>query len=122
MANAVVRIPLSGSTQGRGILIAAIATPGTMLHTTGITLTDLDVPTIYFTNSDTVARKVTVEFGGVTVPNDNIEVTIPAESGLMLAIPAILLTGTGAAGNIIRAYCATTNVVVAFGYVDRVTP
>jgi hypothetical protein len=122
MANAVARIPLSGSTQGRGILIAAIATPGTTLHTTGITTTDLDLPWIYFTNSDTTARKVTVEWGGVTVPNDTIELTIPAEGGLTLTIPGLLLTGTGAAGNVIRAFCATTNVVTAFGYVDRVTP
>jgi hypothetical protein len=122
MANSVVRIPLSGSTQGKGILIAAVATPGTMLHTTGVTLTDIDLPWIYFVNSDAAAKKVTVEWGGVTVPNDTIELTIPAESGLLLAIPGLVLTGTGAAGNIIRAYCATTNLVVAFGYVDRVTP
>jgi hypothetical protein len=122
MANAVSRIPLSGSTQGKGIKIAAIATPGTMLHTTGTSVAILDVVWLYLTNSDTSARKVTIEWGGVAVPDDNIEVTIPAEGGLTLAIPGLTLVGTGAAGNIIRAFCATTNVVMAFGYVDRVSP
>jgi hypothetical protein len=122
MANDVKRIPLSGTTQGKGIKIAATATPGTTLHTTGTGAVDVDVVWIYITNSDTTARKVTVEWGGVTVPDDNIELTIPAESGLTLVIPGLSLLGTGSAGNIIRAFCATTNVCVAFGYVDRVTP
>jgi hypothetical protein len=122
MANTVLRLPLSGSTQGKGIKIAATTTPGTMLHTTGVTLTVLDVLWIYLTNSDVTAKKVTVEFGGVAVPDDNIELVIPAESGLTLCVPGLMLTGTGGAGNIVRAFCPTANVVVAFGYVDRVTP
>jgi hypothetical protein len=122
MANDVARIPFSGSTQGRGIKLAATATPGTTLHTTGTSVAILDVIWLYCVNSDTSARKVTIEWGGVTSPDDTIEVTVPAESGLLLAIPGLVLTGTGGAGNIVRGFAATANVVSVFGYVDRVTP
>lgn len=122
MANAVARIPFSGSTQYRGIKVAATATPGTTIHATGTSATVLDVITLYCVNSDTTARKLTVEYGGTTSPDDTIELTIPAESGLVLTIPAIPLTGTGAAANTVKAFAATANVLIIFGYVDRVTP
>ena len=122
MANAVARIPLSASTNGRGIKVAATATAGTLIHATGTSSTVLDCVTIYCVNSDTTARKLTIEFGGVTSPDDLNEVTIPAESGMMLVIPDLVLTGTGAAANNVRAFAATANVLVIFGYVDRVTP
>jgi hypothetical protein len=122
MANDVVRLPLSASTQGRGIVVAAVAAGGTTLHTTGVSITVLDIITLYCQNTDTTARKLTVEFGNVSSPGDTIEVTVPPESGLMLVVPGLLLTGTGAAGNIVKAFAATANVLVIFGYVDRVTP
>lgn len=122
MANDVSRIALSASTQGKGIKLAATATPGTTLHTTGNSVAILDTIWLYCVNSDTSSRKLTIEFGGVTSPDDTIEVTVPAESGLMLVIPGLLLTGTGGAGNIVRGFAATANVLTVFGYVDRVTP
>lgn len=122
MANAVARIPLSGSTQGRGIKVAATGTPGTQIHATGTSATVLDLVTLYCVNSDTAPRKLTIEYGGVTSPDDTIELTIPAEGGLVLVIPQLLLTGTGAAANNVKAFAATTNVLIIFGYVDRVTP
>ena len=121
MANAVSRIPLSGSTQGKGIKIAAIATPGTMLHTTGNSVAILDTVWLYMTNSDTTAKKITIEWGAAAVPDDNIELMIPAEAGSPSVFPACC-SPAPAAGNIVRAFCATTNLVVAFGYVDRITP
>lgn len=122
MANAVSRIPFSGSTQGRGIKVAATGTPGTTIHATGTSSTVLDLATIYCVNSDTTARKLTIEWGSTTSPDDTIEVTIGAEAGLQLVIPGLLLTGTGAAANTVRAFAATANVLIIFGYVDRVTP
>jgi hypothetical protein len=122
MANAVSRIPLSGSTQGKCIKVAATATPGTTIHTTGTSATVVDVITIYCVNSDTTARKLTIEWGGTTSPDDTIEVTVPAESGLMLVIPALPLLGNGSAGLVVKAFAATANVLLVSGYVDRVTP
>jgi hypothetical protein len=37
-------------------------------------------------NSDTTDRKLTIEWGGVDSPDDLIEFTVPAESGLYLIV------------------------------------
>ena len=50
MPTTVSRIPLSGSTNGRGIKIAATATAGTLVHTATSSATDCDVVTLYAYN------------------------------------------------------------------------
>ena len=107
---------LSGSTNGRGVKVAATATPGTLIHTAHAT--SLDEVWLWCVNSDTVARKLTVEFGGTTSPDDLIEVAIPAESGLVLVSPGLTVTG----GVVVRAFAATANVLVVMGHVNRITP
>ena len=107
---------LSGSTNGRGVKVAATATPGTMIHTAHAT--SLDEVWLWCVNSDTVARKLTVEFGGTTSPDDLIEVSIPSESGLVLVSPGLTVTG----GVVGRAFAATANVLVVMGHVNRITP
>ena len=114
------KVLLSGSSQGQPVLIAATASPGTNVHTTGISATTIDNMTLYAHNTDTTARKLTVEFGG-TAANNTIEVTVPAESGLMLVVPQLPLTGTGSAGKSVAAFCATTNVVSLSGFADRIS-
>lgn len=106
---------LSGSTDGRMIKIAATATPGTALHTAHAT--SKDEIWLYAVNSDTTARKLTIEFGGVASPDDLIEVTIPAESGPVLVCPGFILTNS----LLVKAFCATANVVMVGGYVNRIT-
>ena len=107
---------LSGSTNGRPILVVATATAGTLMHTAVSGTTDLDEIWLYAVNSDTTNRKLTLEWGGVTVPNDLIEETIPAESGLFLVAPGLLLQN----GLIVRAFAATANVVTIHGFVNRI--
>lgn len=106
---------LSGSTNGRAVKVAATATPGTTIHTAHAT--DKDELYLYAFNSDTTARKLTIELGGTTSPDDTIEVTIPAESGLQLVVPGLILTGSV----VVKAFCATANVVMIVGYVNRIT-
>lgn len=113
---------LSGSTNGRAILVAATATPGTTIHATGTSSTIIDEVWLYAMNTDTTDRKLTIEYGGTTSPNDLIEFTVKAESGLYLMVPGLVLTGTGSAANTIRAFAATTNVITISGYVNRITP
>ena len=43
---------LSGSTDGRGILVTATATAGTLIHTGSATATTLDEIWLYAVNSD----------------------------------------------------------------------
>jgi transketolase C-terminal domain/subunit len=116
------KVLLSGSTQGRLIKIAATATAGTTLHATGISATIFDEMTLFAVNSDTTDRKLTVEFGGTTAPDDLIELTIPAESGLVLVCAGLPLSGSGVAALTVRAFAATANVVMVGGFVNRYTP
>jgi len=114
------KVLLSGSGQGQPILVAATSSPGTNIHTTGTSSSITDCVTLYAHNTDTTARKLTVEFGGTGTAN-TIEVTVPAESGLMLVVPQLPLTGTGSASKSVACFCATTNVVAICGYVDRIS-
>ena len=111
---------LSGSTDGRGILVAATATAGTLIHTGSGTATTLDEIWLYAVNSDAADVKLTLEWGGVTVSNDLIEVTVTAESGLMLVAPGLLIKGN-ASPLVVRAWAAVTNDIIIHGYVNRIT-
>jgi hypothetical protein len=113
---------LSGSTGGRQIKVAATATAGTTIHATGTSSTIIDEVWLYAVNSDTTDRKLTIEYGGTTAPDDLIEFTVKAESGLYLIVPGLILTGDGSSARTIRAFAATTNVVLISGFVNRITP
>jgi hypothetical protein len=114
------KITLSGSTDGRMIKVAATATAGTLIHTASATATTYDEIWLYAVNSDTTSRKLTVEWGGVSSPDDLIEFTVPAESGLYLIAPGLVIKGNATA-LVVRAFCATANVVNIAGYVNRIT-
>ena len=114
------KIALSGSTDGRLIKVAATATAGTTIHTGSATATTFDEIWLYAVNSDTTDRKLTIEFGGVSSPDDLIEQTITAESGLLLVVPGLVIKGN-ATPLVVRAFAATTNVVMIGGYVNRIT-
>lgn len=112
---------LSGSTGGRLIKVAQTATTGTTIHATGTSSSIIDEIWLYAVNSDTTARKLTIEFGGTSSPDDLIELTVAAESGLVLVVPGLILAGTGSAARTVTAFCATANVVSIGGYVNRIT-
>lgn len=114
------KIPLSGSTNGRLIKVAATATAGTTIHTGSSTTTTIDEVWLYAVNSDTTDRKLTIEFGGTSAPDDLIEQTITAESGLILVVAGLIIVGN-ATPLVVRAFAATTNVVMVGGYVNRIT-
>lgn len=111
---------LSGSTRGRGIKVAATATPGTTIHTTGTSASTIDEVWLYAYNGHGSDVLTTIEYGGTTSPDDTIKVTIPAQSGLVLVAPGLTLTGDGSAGLVVKAFAATTNVVTIHGYVNRI--
>lgn len=111
---------LSGSTDGRGIKVVATGTPGTTIHTGSTTATTYDEIWLYAQNSDTTARKLTIEWGGTTSPDDTIEITIPAESGLVLVAPGLLIKGNASAALVVKAFCASANVVTIHGYVNQI--
>ena len=114
------KIHLSGSTDGKLIKVAATATAGTTIHTGSTTATTYDELWLYAVNSDTTDRKLTIEFGGTSSPDDLIEQTITAESGLLLVVPGLVIKGNATA-LVVRAFAATANVVMVGGYVNRIT-
>lgn len=111
----ITKQKLSGSTDGKMIKVAATATLGTTIHTAHAT--DLDEIWLWAVNSDTSDRKLTLEYGGATSPDCLIEQTIPAESGLFIVLPGLILSNS----LVLTAFCATANVVMVGGYVNRIT-
>ncbi len=105
------------STDGRGILVAATASPGTLIHTalSNVAANEWDEVWIRAINTSGSPVKLTVEWGGTTAPNDQIEITIPAESGFTEVIPGHVLQN----GAEVRAFAATANVLVLHGFVNR---
>lgn len=111
------KVQLSGSTNGRQIKVAATSTPGTTIHTATSTSGAMDELWLYAVNSNTADLKLTIEYGGTTAPDDLIEVTIPAESGLVCVVPGSSpLNG----GVVVKAFAASANLILLQGYVNRI--
>ena len=115
------KIHLSGSTDGKLVKVAATATAGTTIHTGSSTATTYDEVWLYAVNSDTTDRKLTIEWGGTSSPDDLIEFTVKAENGLYLIVPGLVIKGNASAALVVRAFAATANVVCIGGYVNRIT-
>jgi hypothetical protein len=111
---------LSGSTDGRAILVAATSSPGTTIHTGPSATTSVDEVWLYAQNTSTSAVKLTVQWGGTTSPNDEIEVTIQPEAGLVCVAPGLLIKGN-ATPLVVRAFAATTNVITIHGFDNSIT-
>lgn len=107
---------LSGSTNGRMIKVASTSTPGTTIHTATASTSHMDEIWLWAVNSTSSAVKLTIEFGGTAAPDNLIEFTVPAEDGLHLIVPGLLLNNT----LVMAAFAATTNVVMVGGYVNRI--
>jgi hypothetical protein len=110
---------LSGSTNGRAVVVAGTASPGTTIHTGSTATGTIDEVWLYAMNTDTTARKLTVEWGGTASPDDLIELTVPGESGLTLVVPGLPVEAAGTA-LVVRAFAASANVVTVHGYVNRI--
>ncbi len=109
---------LSGSTHGRGILVAATSSPGTTIHTAsaGTTSASEDVITLYAYNSNSTAETVVVQWGGTTSPDDEIIQNVAAKTGLTLLVADLILRN----GLIVKVYSTTTNKVTIHGYANRI--
>lgn len=115
-----VKTKLSGSTSGMPIKIVATATPGTTLHTaralTGAE--QWDELWIAFTNTNTVAVDLTVEYGGVTDPDNLIvkALSLPPRSAPRFLLDGYVLQN----GLLVRAFASVANVILAEGWVHQI--
>jgi hypothetical protein len=112
----IAKEKLSGSTSGRGVKVVATATLGTTIHTAEAGSSNFDEVWIWAYNSHSADVKLTLEFGGVTDPNDLIEPTL-ASGDWELVVPGLVLNG----GLVITAFASTANVIALFGFVNAVT-
>lgn len=108
---------LSGATNGRGIKVATLGTPGTLIHTTVDADGQMNELWIYATNSSGGVVSLTLEFGGVTDPDDLIELELASKLGLTLVVPGLLLDG----GVLVRAFASVADVITIFGYVHHLS-
>jgi hypothetical protein len=104
----------SGSIDGAPVKIAATASAGTTFHTSHASA--LDEITMWLSNTDSVDRAVTVEFGGATAPDFNMKFIVPA-GDTILALAGLVLTNSKTC----KAFAAAANVVNMAGYVNRIS-
>jgi hypothetical protein len=79
---------------------------------------EIDEIWIYCVNPSGTDVKLTILWGGTASPGDEIEVTIPSESGLILVIPGLTLNN----GLVVKAFADTANALNVSGFVNRITP
>lgn len=113
---------LSGSlsSQGQPITVVATASTGTTIHATGNSSSTIDEIWLYANNTSTSPVLLTVQFGGTASPQNSKPITLAPQSGDVLVIAGLPLTGTGAAATTTYAYAATASVITISGYVNRI--
>ena len=112
------KVLLSGSTDGKAILVSGTATgSANTIHTAGSGTTNRDEIWIYAVNTSGSNVKLTLEYGETTVPNGHIEVTITGEAGAVCIVPGFLLQNS----LVVKAFAATASVIAIHGFVNRIT-
>lgn len=108
---------LSASADGRGIKVVATASPGTLIHDAlnSVAANEWDEIWLRAVNTSDTAVKLTLEWGGTTAPDDQIEITIPGEDGFHDVVRGHVLQNAQQ----VRAFATTANVIVLHGFVNR---
>ncbi len=112
----VKKILLSGSTNGRNIKVVQTATAGTLVHTAVTGSDSIDEIFVYAHNTSSATVLLTIEFGGVSSPDDLIEINLESNKGAYLVVPGWLLQN----GVVVGAWAGSANVVVINGFVNRI--
>ena len=94
---------------------------GTTIHSTGTSSSIIDEVWLYAYNSSNAPVTLTIQYGASTYVDNDIKIDVPPTSGLTLAVPGLILTGTGSVANTVSAYAATANVITLSGYVNRIS-
>lgn len=108
---------LSASADGRGIKVVATSSPGTLIHDAlnSVAANEWDEIWLRAVNTSDTAVKLTLEWGGTTAPDDQIEITIPGEDGFHDVVRGHVLQNAQQ----VRAFATTANVIVLHGFVNR---
>lgn len=115
----VSRVLLSGSTDGKPVIVAATATPGTTIHTAASGSVSFDEVYAWVSNVTASAATITVEWGSVTDPGGHLckAYSVPANSP-----PIPLITGqTLNNAAVVKAFSGTASALNITGHVNRIT-
>ena len=110
---------LTESEDGKAILVAANATPGTDIHTaTGVSVDgSYDEVWLWAQNGGPQAVVLCLEWGGTSVPADVMRFHLPVGGGLIPIVPGFILHN----GKEIAAFASLPNVVSIIGFVNAIT-
>ena len=112
---------LSASSQGQPIIVVATASSGTTIHATGTSSSIIDEVWLYANNTSTSPVLLTVQFGGTGAVQNAKPITLAPQSGDVLIVAGLPLTGDGTNATTTRAFAATASVVTISGYVNRIS-
>lgn len=111
-----VRTTLSGATQGTGIKVASTdsSAQGEIVHTHGDTINDsrFDEVYLYAYNSHTTSVTLTLQWGGVTSPDNLISISI-ASGSFLTVVPGMHIGGA----KTVSATASDANKVILYGHV-----
>jgi hypothetical protein len=112
---------LSASSQGQPTIVVATASSGTTIHATGISASIIDEVWLYANNTSSSPVLLTVQFGGTGAVQNAKPITLAPQSGDVLIVAGLPLTGDGTTATTTRAFAATASVVTISGYVNRIS-
>jgi hypothetical protein len=106
---------LSGSTDGKPILITATATAGTLVHTAVTGTTNYDEIWLWLVNNGSSDLLATIEYGDA-VTSSNIMYSVIARDGLKCVLPGTVLHN----GATVKVFAATGSLISAVGFVNNI--
>lgn len=106
---------LSGSTDGKPIVVAATGTPGTLIHTAVAGTTNYDEIWLWLTNVSGGDVLCTVEYGDA-LGASNIKYSVIALDGLKCVLPGVVLQN----GATVRVFAGTASAINAVGFVNNI--
>jgi hypothetical protein len=115
------KVLLSGSSYGAPTTVVATASTGTTIHTTGTSSSIIDEMWLYANNTSSSPVLLTVQFGGTGAVQHAKPITLAPQSGDVLIVAGLPLTGDGTTASTVRAFAATASVITISGYVNRIS-
>lgn len=114
------RVHLSGSTDGRPVIVAATGTPGTTIHTSVTGTTSYDELYLWVSNVTATAATLTIEWGGTTDPGQLMVkgISVPPNSPPIPVVTGQILNNA----KVCAAFSGTASALNITGYVNRISP
>ncbi len=118
MSNTFLKLPLSGSVNGKRILLTATTSASAVpIHTTLAGTGSIDEIWLYAYNEATTSLSCSILWGGTTEPNDVMRTAITSQTGRTLIIDGQVLQNQLT----VKGYAQIANWITIDGFVNRIT-